>query len=194
VAALEIEVAGKCCIGLKKMTPSRAGLIAVATLPGVVVHEWAHQLFCNLFGVHVYRIAYFRIGGLFNAESGPLGYVVHARPNRYLHAVVISIGPLIVNSILAAVLGFTTTKITHDLFLRFALFWLAIAIGMHALPSDQDVRNVLERSHSSISINEYLFRYLSYPFLWLILLANRLRRWWVDFVWAALVVDVGSRF
>jgi hypothetical protein len=174
------------------MMPTRAGLIALATFPGVVMHEWAHKKFCDWFGVKVHNVAYFRFQSLFATRNGPIGYVVHAEPYKFLHAFWISVGPLIINSVLAILFGYIATRIAHGALMRMTFYWLAISIGAHAFPSNQDAKNVLQRSQTHLANKDSLLHYLSYPFFGMIWLANKLRRWWADFAYAALLVNIGS--
>ena len=62
--------------------------------PGVVVHELAHAFFCLLFGVKVYKISLLRYDRV-------AGFVLHDEPRRFFPALFISLGPLIINSLLA---------------------------------------------------------------------------------------------
>ncbi|WP_431212439.1 DUF3267 domain-containing protein [Puia sp. P3] len=45
-------------------------VITLLTFPGVIVHEFAHQLFCRLYKVPVFEVVYFQLGN-------PAGYVMH---------------------------------------------------------------------------------------------------------------------
>jgi len=64
----------------------------MVTFPGVIVHELAHQFFCRLFKVPVFKVCYFRIGN-------PSGYVIHEPPSSAWTSLLIGIGPLFVNSV-----------------------------------------------------------------------------------------------
>ena len=44
------------------MIPIPGLLIALATFPGVIVHEAAHMLFCRLRGVAIFKVCFFRVG------------------------------------------------------------------------------------------------------------------------------------
>jgi len=45
-------------------------VVSLLTFPGVIVHELAHKIFCEMAGVQVYEVCYFRFGN-------PAGYVKH---------------------------------------------------------------------------------------------------------------------
>jgi hypothetical protein len=74
-------------------------LIALATFPGVIVHELAHQLFCRWFRVPVLEVCYFRV-------DNPAGFVIHEPPAKSYHSLFISIGPFLINTILGALIAF----------------------------------------------------------------------------------------
>ncbi len=73
-------------------------VISLVTFPGIIVHELAHQLFCRIFKVPVFKVVYFQM-------ENPTGYVMHETPANKWHSVMISIGPFFVNSILGAIIA-----------------------------------------------------------------------------------------
>jgi hypothetical protein len=74
-------------------------IISLLTFPGVIVHEWAHKIACNLFGVAVSRVVYFKLD--FKLAGGEAGYVQHEIPKRYIESLCISSAPLFVNTLVA---------------------------------------------------------------------------------------------
>jgi hypothetical protein len=142
----------------------------------------------------VYEVVYFNFRSLSAVRSGTLGYVVHAEPKRFSHAFWISIGPLFINSTLAIAFGHVAFHLVNGFFTRLVLCWVAISIGMYAFPSDQDARNVFEWSKREIGRKRVTLHHLSYPFYWVICFINGLRRSWVDFTYAAMLIGIGSRF
>ena len=116
-------------------------LISIATFPGVIVHEMAHQLFCRLTRVAVFDVCYFRIGN-------PAGYVLHEPPQRQSQNLLIGIGPFLVNSLLAAIISSPAAipilKFESGSFLDYVLIWLGISIGMHSFPSTGDANAIWE--------------------------------------------------
>jgi hypothetical protein len=44
-----------------RLTPIPGFIISLLTFPGVIVHEWAHKIACNLFDVAVFRVVYFKL-------------------------------------------------------------------------------------------------------------------------------------
>ncbi|MFD2580941.1 metalloprotease family protein [Pedobacter vanadiisoli] len=112
--------------------------ISIATFPGVIVHELAHQLFCRLFKVPVFEVCYFR-------PENPVGYVIHEPAQKVYQTVFISVGPFIVNSLLCFVIGFSAAlqfKFDSANVLDYLLMYLAISIGAHAFPSTGDANSL----------------------------------------------------
>lgn len=158
-------------------------IISLLTFPGVVAHEWAHKKFCDWFGVPVRKVVYFRLGD-------PAGYVVHDEPVYYKQILGISIGPLIINTALAVLLGFIAARTALDARTYGILVWLAFSIGMHAFPSDHDVKHVSTASKAALK-RGLILHALAFPLVWLIRIANALRVFWFDGVYAAALVGLG---
>jgi hypothetical protein len=114
-------------------------LITILTFPGVIVHEFAHQLFCRLFGVAVFEVKYFQV-------ANPAGYVIHEIPRNPVHQLLISIGPFIVNSLLALIIAFPAaipvSQFKSGTLFDYALLYLGISIAMHAFPSLGDAKSM----------------------------------------------------
>jgi hypothetical protein len=156
-------------------------LISLLTFPGVIVHEFAHRLFCDLAKVPVYKVCYFRI-------ENPAGYVIHGPANGLKKSLLISAGPLIVNTILCALLTFPAVFPIIVLnaekynIVFTILMWVGFSIGMHAFPSNADikifVREVKNEKHRGI-----LFVFAKI-FSGIIKLVNVLRIVWFDAIYA----------
>lgn len=115
-------------------------VISIATFPGVIVHELAHQLFCRISKVAVFDVCYFRIGN-------PAGYVQHEVPAKPLQNILIGIGPFIVNTIVGALISMPAAiqiiKFRdYSNILYLFLTWLGVSIVMHSFPSIPDVKSV----------------------------------------------------
>ncbi len=151
-------------------------LVSIVTFPGVIIHEFAHKIFCNITGVPVQKVRYWRLGN-------PAGYVIHDEPTHLYQTFFISIGPLIVNSAVAIALAYVSLRVSTVLTGRIILIWIGFAAGACAFPSDEDARNVLKKGGILI-----------YPFFWLIWLANKLRFFYFDFLYAALLLLIGFSF
>jgi hypothetical protein len=113
-------------------------IITILTFPGVIVHEFAHKLFCQWTGTRVVKVCYFRIGN-------PAGYVMHERPSSTWHHVLIGIGPLFVNTLAGFVIGIAAAPLrwsdTYE-WAHVTLMWLAISIAMHSFPSTGDAKAI----------------------------------------------------
>jgi len=117
-------------------------ILNVVSFPGVVVHEVVHRFICDLIKVPVYDICYFKFGNT-------AGYVIHGDTKGLRNSFLVSVGPLIVNSILCILL---TSPFVFPMYVLPAdqispifvvLLWLGLSIGMHAFPSEQDMSNFL---------------------------------------------------
>jgi len=155
--------------------------ITIVTFPGVIVHEIAHRFFCDIARVPVYEAKYFRIGN-------PAGYVVHKEISGLKENFLISIGPLIVNTLLCMVITFPAVfplvileaeNISH---IFFVMAWIGISIGMHAFPSNHDVNGFLQ-SLKGANVKGVLY-FVSQLFAILIKISNLLRIIWFDAIYA----------
>jgi hypothetical protein len=116
-----------------------AGLIITClTFPGVVVHEFAHALFCQITGTRIVKVCLFRFGN-------PAGYVLHERPPSTWRHILIGIGPLFVNTLLGLGLGVVALPLAGSPdgpagYLL--LLWLAVSVAMHSFPSTGDAKAI----------------------------------------------------
>ena len=150
-------------------------LISLASFPGVIVHELAHQLFCRWFKVPVFKVVYFQL-------ENPVGYVVHEATTDKMKGIMISIGPFFVNTILGAIISlpaalpvFTYNTGTP---LDYLLIYLGVSIAMHAFPSTGDA-NVI---WANINAKETPFwvKLVGYPLVGLIYLGSIGSFFWLD--------------
>lgn len=166
-------------------------LIEILTFPGVIVHEIAHRIFCHLSGTPVYDVRYFK------PLAKPAGYVVHGHPDNLRSAFLISAGPLIVNTILCAILGIVGSlqilvlDNEHADGTHIVIFWLAISIGAHAFPSNHDAREFVARVEQDRGSG--LLYFTAKGFSGLLAIANALRVIWFDMIYA-LVVSMSLPF
>lgn len=160
-------------------------LISILTFPGVVIHEWAHKQWCQWLGVQVHKVQYFRL-------SSPAGFVLHDAPETYKQTFWISIGPLTLNSAIAVVVSYIASQTIAESPLQMMLYWIALSSGMHAFPSDHDMSNVSDASKQALREGGSILHYLSFPFVWLVWVANKLRFVWVDLFYAVGLVLLGS--
>ena len=138
-------------------------LVTIFTFPGIVLRQIAHRFFCDLCGVPVYKVCYFR-------PANPSGYLINGKVNSLGKAILISFGPLILSSFLCMIITFPfvlPTFVLHSSFSNPSLWilgWLGLSIGMHAFPNSHDLKGIYEyleeSSNSSIgnSISKVLLK------------------------------------
>lgn len=155
-------------------------LISIVTFPGVIMHEFAHRLFCDITRVPVYAVCYFRV-------DKTAGYVIHAPTKSIIKSFLITCGPFIINTILCAMLlafpmvSYQFGKPGHYI-LTNVLGWLGFSVGSHAIPSKMDVDNFIEALDNSTIW--FLFRMPFYLFSYMLVVFNALSVVWFDFIFA----------
>jgi len=158
-------------------------LISILTFPGVIVHEFAHLFFCKLRKVAVFEVCYFRFGN-------PVGYVIHENTTNFYTTFLISMGPFFVNTILCllicipAYIPINFFNIDHPL--SYFLMWLGVSIGMHAVPSNQDAKNLVEQAKEKVKERNIL-ALVSFPIVGLIYTFNVLRFFWADLAYGVAI-------
>ena len=161
-------------------------LVALATFPGVIIHEVAHMWFCKLRSVAVLDVCFFRFGN-------PAGYVAHEEIENFNTAFLVSVGPFIVNSLLCMVICFPAFipmyifKVPSPI--SYFLLWLGISIGMHAFPSIGDGNALYQHAKKAASTGN-LLAILSFPLIGLIYLANIGRVFWLDYLYG-MAIGIG---
>ena len=127
--------------------------IAFFTFPGVMVHEISHRFFCDIFNIPVYEVNYFDLG---NKKAG---HVIHGQPNNAYQALLISTGPLIINTIVCMLMTFPmstiyfleSSSLPHTMIIYGFMAWIGHSAGLNAFPSNQDIYHLLDfpGSHAS---------------------------------------------
>lgn len=161
--------------------------IALLTFPGVILHEFAHQEFCQLFNIPVYEVRYFQLG------EDQAGYVKHGKPESFSQTFWISAGPLFLNSLLAVLFAAIATKFRDDSLAQIAVGWLSISAAMHAFPSTHDAENIQTASQVARANGGSILLLLAYPFVAAIVVANHLRFVWFDALYAYVLFQLGTR-
>lgn len=160
-------------------------ILSTLAFPGVIAHEWAHKKFCDWTGVRVQKVVYFRFGN-------PAGYVSHDPPQTFKQTFWISVGPLVVNSVLAVILSYVEAHSSADWQHHAVLLWLALSFGMTAFPSNHDMQHIAVESKTALWHGGSLLHLLSFPFVALISLANSLRYYWFDIIYAIILIKIGG--
>jgi len=153
-------------------------LISIATFPGIIVHELAHQLFCRWFKVPVFKVVYFQ-------TENPVGYVLHEIPSNKWHSIMISIGPFIINTIVGALIAFPGAlpvfKFGNAGVLDYILIYLGVSIAMHAFPSSGDANAIWQ--HVKDKQTSLWVKIVAYPVVGLIYLGSLGSFFWLDLLY-----------
>ncbi|AIQ58359.1 DUF3267 domain-containing protein [Paenibacillus borealis] len=157
-------------------------ILSIVTFPGVIVHEFAHQLFCRLFRTSVLDVCYFRVGN-------PSGYVVHEQPGSQSHQIWIGLGPFFINTVIGALIALPSAipviQFGNATLIDYILIWLGVSIAMHSFPSTGDAKNIW----SSIKDKEtsWLMKIIVSPIVGLIYLCSIGSVVWLDFIYGVAV-------
>ncbi len=170
----------------------------VLALPGVVIHELGHYLFCRLVGTKVQEVVFFQ-------RADASGYVVHSIPKKLRQHAVIVCGPLVMNSILSfllfravasgatdALADLETGGVLSTLQL-FVAALLGISIALQAIPSPADARSLWNVTLDRLQ-HGHLWAIFAVPFAATLVGINRLRRYWIDWLYLAGLVVLAIRF
>jgi hypothetical protein len=159
-------------------------LIALFTFPGVIMHEFGHKVLCDLMGVKVRKVVYFRL----TLDKVP-GYVIHDDVKNFRQAFFIVVGPLIVGT-LSALLMFYVNILSPFLiegilseYVSIFSAWLGFCFGMHAFPSSGDAKALWAMSWGRLK-HWNVFALIGFPVAMIIWLADKLRILWIDFFYA----------
>lgn len=169
-------------------------LFSLLTIPGVVVHEFAHKKACDAMGVPVVDVAYFRLGT-------PAGYVTHREPDRYRESFVVSVAPFACNTAIAFCLFVALAVVVRSsgaleggigpgmtlpsgeiVATVVALGWLGFSIASQAFPSTGDARTLWNRTRSEWRRSPSVL--LGIPFVIAIYVANLLSWFFLDTLYA----------
>lgn len=157
-------------------------VVALATFPGVIVHEIAHLLFCRLARVAVFKVVFFRLGN-------PSGYVLHELPRRPGQQILIGIGPFLVNTVLGAIIAapaaIQALKFKAGSPLDYVLLWLGVSIAMHSFPSTGDAAGIWKAAKNPQT--PMALRIIAAPLVGLIYLCAVGSVIWLDFFYGVAV-------
>jgi hypothetical protein len=169
------------------MIPIPGQLIAIATFPGVIVHEAAHFLFCRWLKLAVLDVCFFTVGN-------PAGYVIHEPSKNFRSAFLVSMGPFFVNTLLCIVFcsaAFMPVWKLHIVDpLAYFFYWLGLSIGMHSFPSRQDLKIIWELAPAEAKHGN-LLAIAAYPLIAVLYIANFARVVWADLGYGILVGVLG---
>ena len=116
----------------------KAILRSIFYMPGVVIHELSHHIFCIIFNAKVIKVCYYN----FQDSSG---YVRHERPKHLYQDVLIAVAPFFLNTFLGGLIVYPTIIKKLPTLGLLSLNWqdilsiiISISIGMQAIPSKGD--------------------------------------------------------
>ncbi|MDR1982661.1 MAG: metalloprotease family protein [Holosporaceae bacterium] len=154
-------------------------LMSILTFPGIIIHEWAHKLACDLFKIKVLETKYWSLQG---------GYVVHEATEDIKVVAAISLAPFVIGSLMAILLGIVCVimrnwEILLEYFYVVRIF--GITIGMHAFPSNQDTSNFLNFAKH---YNKKTLVMIASTLHSVFIILNALRFIWIDAFYGAFLV------
>ena len=175
----------------------KAILRSIFYMPGVIIHELAHHLFCIIFKTKVIDVCYYN----FKDSSG---YVLHHRPKHLYQEILISTAPFFINSFIGGLVAYptvtnklSTTGLLSINWQDFLRIIISISIGMNAIPSNRDGLNVWNSVGNS-DMNFFLkilSQLIIAPLFFVIYLLNYgssyLR---IDLLYGFLVCFIGPKF
>lgn len=158
-------------------------LIQYLTFPGIILHEFAHVIFCRLAKVKIHKISYFQFGKM-------LGFVEHESPQKLHQSFLISVGPLILNSfvclIFTAILfrTFYISGFNFDIH-AFIFWWIGFSAGVHAFPSVSDIENFKESVYERNKWSP--FRMISLPFVYILSFIEKFEYFEAKLIFASIL-------
>lgn len=153
-------------------------IITWLTFPGVIIHEWAHQLFCHWTGTKIHQVCYFRFGN-------PAGFVIHEIPTNVWKHILIGIGPLFINSGMGLVIGLLIYPLESKEIIFLPLIWLAVSIAMHSFPSTGDAKAIWKAVWSQKA--PLSAKWIGSPLVVLIYAGAIGSAFWLDFFYGAFI-------
>ena len=153
-------------------------IVSAFTLVGIVFHEFGHKIFCDLTGVRIYKVCYYRFGN-------PPGYVIHERPKNFFQSFFISIGPFLTGTLMSLLFFRISCSFTAGQWQKYFFIWLGASIAFHSFPSSADAKGLWNATNRHVGRN--LLAIVGYPFALLIWIANALLFFWFDLGYAILL-------
>jgi hypothetical protein len=152
--------------------------ISAVTFIGVIFHEFGHKLFCNLTGVNVVKVCYFRFGN-------PSGYVIHERPNYFTQSFFVAVGPLLSGFFFTLLFYFISRSYSWQEWPKYLFIWLGASVAVNSFPSNQDAKSLWKDTNRHITRN--LLAIVGYPFAIIIWIANNLSIIFFDLIYAGFL-------
>lgn len=153
-------------------------IVLTITFIGVIFHEFGHKLFCNLTGVKVIKVCYFRIGN-------PAGYVIHERAKNFMQSFFISVGPFISGAFFAILFFEISKTLAPGLWQKYLFIWLGASVAINSFPSSKDAKGLWRDTNKHIRNN--VLAIMGYPFVLIIWLTNALTKVGFDLIYAFIL-------
>jgi len=159
-------------------------IFSLISFPGVVFHEFGHEIFCRISKVRVVKVCYFQF-------KNPPGYVIHNEPSKYYQAFFISVGPFI-SGIIFSVIFFLLSKYfsNSNQLLELLFIWLGGSIAMNCFPSTQDAKVLFKETNKHILRNPLVI--IGYPFVLIIFIFGLIQVFWINLIYAFFLYLLSS--
>ena len=159
-------------------------LRSIFYMPGVVIHEISHHIFCKIFNAKVIKVCYYN----FKDSSG---YVRHERPKHLYQDVLIAIAPFFLNTLLGSLVAYPIIINKFSTLGLISLNWrdilsmiISISIGMQAIPSKGDALSMWN------FVGESDMNFLLKVMAWLIIAPLFLMVFLLNFLSSFLKIDL----
>ena len=172
-------------------------LKSIFYMPGVVIHELSHHIFCIIFNTKVIKVCYYN----FKDSSG---YVRHERPKHLYQDVLIAIAPFFINTLLGGLVAYPTIINKVQTLGLLSINWrdilgilISISIGMQAIPSKSDALsmwNFIGESDMNFPL-KVITRLIIAPLILVVFLLNFLSSFLkIDLFYGICVCFLGPKF
>ena len=172
-------------------------LKSIFYMPGVVIHELSHHIFCIIFDTKVIKVCYYN----FTDSSG---YVRHERPKHLYQDVLIAIAPFFINTLLGGLVAYPTIINKVQTLGLLSINWrdilgilISISIGMQAIPSKSDALsmwNFIGESDMNFPL-KVIARLIIAPLILVVFLLNFLSSFLkIDLFYGICVCFLGPKF
>ena len=172
-------------------------LKSIFYMPGVVIHELSHHIFCIIFSTKVIKVCYYN----FKDSSG---YVQHERPKHLYQDVLIAIAPFFINTFLGGLVAYPTIINKFQTSGLLSINWqdilrmlISISIGMEAIPSKSDALsmwNFISESDMNFPLKVIAMIIIA-PLILVVLLLNFLSSFLkIDLFYGICICFLGPKF
>jgi len=142
-------------------------ILLFLTFPGAIINSIIKQLFCRIFRVAVFDIAYFDLGNF-------SGYIEHEIPKKFSTQLAMVVMPFITGTLLGIAIAFPGTISIEDRgilhLMYFTSVWIGLSVVIHAVPKVTYAQKMLKTLWKNES--SFLLKLSCSPFLALIYIAN----------------------